>query len=81
MVGFERVKSARRALQEEEISRVRILIYENALRVLGTVKRPAWWWRTVAMADEVRMGAIKCDPTSYNKVFNYSNRQLLEGIS
>lgn len=33
------------------------------------------------MADEVRMGTIKCDPTSYNKVFNYSNRQLLEGIS
>lgn len=33
------------------------------------------------MADEVRMGTIKRDPTSYNKVFNYSNRQLLEGIS
>ena len=41
-VGFERVKLARRALQEEEISRARILIYENALRVLGTVKRPVW---------------------------------------
>ena len=33
------------------------------------------------MADEVRMGTIKCDSTSYNKVFNYSNGQLLEGIS
>ena len=41
-VGFERVKLARRALQEEEISRARTLIYENTLHVLGTVKRPVW---------------------------------------
>ena len=33
------------------------------------------------MVDEVRMGTIKYDSTSYNRVFNYSNGQLLEGIS